>query len=273
MAVGDLLVKDGQYEFQGLLFNGGPVEPFYMVTSVDGLWAIDDKINDSDNQVDDGEFFGEDHVASKQIIVNLDILAATEASAQGYLDSLRSAWQPQLDFIPFAFRKAGFSDKQFLWVKPRKLAAPNNWDTTKGRLTVVGELRAADPRIYELTQQLVAIPTNGNANCSQGGWYSRGSDPIIEIDGPFTNPRITNNLWARTIRLDLVVPFGQTLIIDVAAKTILMYDGANYFDYYSYKRNDNQWWSLTPGVNNIAFAATGTTSNTHCRVKWYNARI
>jgi len=276
MAVGDLIYRDGQYEFQGILFNNGPwSKPARYARSVLNLWGRGNKSNDHERDSDHGAFLGDDYVSSKLIEVHLDIDCANAAQANVEILALSQAWQPMTAEIPFVFQKAGLPGKKVIYVRPRDLDIPSDYEVGRGFVKVSGRLFAADPRIYSLTQKVVAGQINaGSTNngivATNDGLFNGGSYPIVEIDGPTVNPRVAFSQDGNaTLRLDGSLSAGSTLIIDTLYRTVTI-AGA---DEYDWVRTDNQWPKLWPGVNNITYSRTGTTGNSPWRVKFQDAWV
>lgn len=76
--------------------------------------------------------------------------------------------------------------------------------------------------------------------------------PIWTIEGPATNPTLTNITSSQSLSWLGTVPSGQTLTIDIANQTATM-AGANVYAFLS-----GDWVELRPGVNRISYAVTGT---------------
>lgn len=77
--------------------------------------------------------------------------------------------------------------------------------------------------------------------------------PVWQVVGPATNPTLTNITTGETISFDGTVPAGQTLTVDMDARTATM-AGANVFQFIT-----GDWLRLEPGNNRISYTATGTT--------------
>lgn len=76
--------------------------------------------------------------------------------------------------------------------------------------------------------------------------------PIWTIEGPATNPTLTNITSSQSLSWLGTVPSGQTLTIDIANQTATM-AGANVYAFLS-----GDWVELRPGTNRISYAVTGT---------------
>lgn len=95
---------------------------------------------------------------------------------------------------------------------------------------------------FQLYQQ-----TAVSATCTNGGTF--GAPPIITIDGPTTGPRVTNVTTGLVLDLDgLTLAEGESVVIDVGAKTILKNDGT---DLSGYLTAESDWWVLEPGDNEL----------------------
>lgn len=276
MAAGDLITRDGQYEFQGILFNNGPwTKPTRFVTEVRNLWGHTKKTNDQERDADDGAFLGDDFVASKLIEFHVDIECTGAAQANQEIIILDQAWQPMTAEIPFVFQKAGLTGKKVIYVRPRDIDIPSNYDLGRGFIRMSSRLFAPDPRIYSLAQKtasgsIAAGSTNNAITATNDGTFLHGSRPIVEIDGPTVNPRVTfAESGGEALRLDGSLAAGQTIIIDTYYRTVTI----GGVDAYSWVRTDNQWPKLMPGVNNITYSRTGTTGTSPFRVKFQDAWI
>lgn len=79
--------------------------------------------------------------------------------------------------------------------------------------------------------------------------------PVWKVQGPATNPTLTNTTTGQSITWTGTVPNGQTLTIDMAEQTATM-AGANVFQYI-----DGQWIRLDAGNNSLTYTATGATAS------------
>ena len=75
--------------------------------------------------------------------------------------------------------------------------------------------------------------------------------PIWKVNGPATNPTLTNITTGQTITWTGFVPSGQTLTIDMGEMTASL-AGANVFEYVS-----GEWIELQSGNNLITYTAQG----------------
>lgn len=112
-------------------------------------------------------------------------------------------------------------------------------------------------------EYMTEVDTDGAGYEWQGGGGGGGNTitldaveavrPVWEVIGPATNPTLTNITTGETISFDGTVPAGQTLTVDMDARTATM-AGANVFQFIT-----GDWLRLEPGNNRMSYTATGTT--------------
>lgn len=271
---GQLIVADYQYEFRGLLFGS---RTQYQVESMDGLLSLPSaKGDDDENQEDHGSIAGVDLIPPRTITSQINTLAEGYGTAQPLIDAAARAFQvsKRAAFVEYAFvtQRPGHT-KRFCLARARRSDFPSNFDTAKGLAKGAMQLFATDPRFYSLAETItdIIIPNagaNNQGNVVNNGNLLDGTFPILEITGPSTNPRIQNNAdGGRTIRIDVVIPAGQTLTIDTKNKTVFL----NGVDRYDTVRSDNQWWVILPGVNVVVYNRTGAGNASQLRVRHNDA--
>jgi len=81
--------------------------------------------------------------------------------------------------------------------------------------------------------------------------------PIVEFQGPLTNPFIKNVDLGRTIELNINIANGETIVVNMREKTILK--GSQSF--FNNLVSGSQFWWLNPGESTILFG-TGSGSDT-----------
>jgi len=266
MPAGDLITKNGQYEFNGLLMNDGAFPVGIMVEKVTGLYELPPFKSTGDSESPDthGGKTGRDLLSKRIIVMDLAVYSDTDAEMNAKLRAIAGVFQPQDALLPFVYQKAGLG-KLRLEARPRRLGGfDSNYDQAMGLSKGSVMLVADDPRIYDFLETAVNIvipanqlgPISGNVNMI--GNFKGGAYPVLTITGPVTNPRIQNmGDGGKTIRIDIVVPAGQALVIDTQKRTILL----NGVDEYDTKRSDNEWWVLRPGVNEVKFSRSNNVAN------------
>ena len=138
------------------------------------------------------------------------------------------------------------------------------------------QLRADDPTWYSpdvLGNIIVSTYLDTNIGGTQvlaigGNWPTF---PIIRVNGPITNPTITNNTTGRVIAITATISAGAYYDIDLSygKKTVVDNGGVNRIATVS-ASSDLATWALNPGNNTIAVTGTGTTSASDLTFTYYN---
>lgn len=268
MAVGDLVTKDFMYEFNGLAFGSGTP---YITSKVKGLLAPPGlRSNDKDRQDAHGSFPSRRTYSKRRIEFDVAV-DGTPANIEALMQSLMTAFT--ITDLPqqFVFQRPNGFGKRFAWCFVDASDFDSDYDVAHGYATGSLALVAHDPRYYSLAETSTLITIALNANSQNGNVTNIGNfdtAPILEIPGPSTNPRISNAADGnKTIRVDIAIPTGQTLIIDTKARSVTL-AGVDRFDVV---RTDNQWWKLKPGVNPISYNRTGGGAASSLNVRHRNA--
>lgn len=272
------ITEDMQYEFRGVLFGHGTE---IQVETMEGLFGMPSaRTNDDENQEDHGDHAGVDLSPGRTLTGKLNCLGGWGQGTQTLLDLLSEAFQSSkreafMEY-PFATQRPGH-DVRFVYARPRRSEFPSDYALARGKGVGAIQVYATDPRWYSAVEQVqtLVLPNAGatiTADVESYGDFKDGSMPLIEIDGPCTNPRVANlDDDGKTIRLDVVVPVGQTLLIDTKRRTVFL-NGVDRFDTV---RADNQWWVILPGINSIKYdrSAGGVASNLRLkfRAAWTSA--
>lgn len=278
MPTPSLITRDGQYEFNGLLLNDATTDTNTLrVAKVSGLFDIpDSKVTEVELQDDHGGDIGRELLSMRRIIMDLWVQSSTAANMYSKLQAIADAFQPLPTSLPLFFRRASVGTL-FLPVRPRKLGGfDTGWDMEGGLSKGSVMLVAPDPRKLSIVDKTSVLTIASGGTTASGaavmaGNFNGGSKPILEIDGPVTNPRIVNaGDGGRTIRIDMVISAGQKLVIDTATRSVTILG----IDQSANVRSDNQWWVLNRGSNAITFTRSNTPSNTGVlTVKWNDAYI
>jgi hypothetical protein len=271
---GDAITRDYQYEFRGLLFGSATS---YQTETVEGIIGLPSALGSDDNNDEDhGMHAGVDLLPGRTITITMNLIAEG-VPAQVLLDAVTKTFQvsKRAAFVeyPFITRRPEHT-KRFALCRARRAEFVSDYDLAHGLGKGGGvQLFATDPLFYSLEETELVIPIPNAAVMAQGnaaglGDFLDGSPPIIEIAGPVTNPRIVNAADdGKTIRLDVVVGAGHTLLIDTKNKTVFL-DGVDRFDTV---RGDNQWWRIVPGINLITINRDNAGANTTMTVRHHEA--
>jgi hypothetical protein len=271
---GDLITRERQYQLGDLLL--GPGTP-YIVQSVEGLGVPATITHDIDDPADDGDVEQEDeYFGPRNIDISLglyddhphpdfhevvDALVAEMSAVRGELTE-------------FAFRFVG-RPVLFCRVRPRRYRTAIDPVYHKGMTFAVLQLYGPRPHILAADEQSEAITLAGGVNTGQstfavGGTYP--TKPIITVEGPARNPRLTHTGLGRALRVDIDIQTGEKLVFDAWSRTVRL-EGENVYDTV---RWDNEWWELLKGSNTVQYARSSTALNgatSTATIAWRDARM
>jgi len=261
MAAGDLINRKKQYEFRNLLIGSNTV---YVVEQVDGLHSMPEiERTDTEYQFKHGSAPGFVRMAEREIEIEMKIDSSVDDIGSA-LAAVRSAFQ-----LPR--RRFSRTLEPFVWmdddnIKKRVMARclrrniPSDYELALGLGQVDLLLVAPDPIILSNTLRSAQVnlgvgSTSGSVDIENLGDFVDGYDPTIQIQGPFVNPRITNeNDDFRQIKIDVEGGAADVLEINVKNNTVTL----NGVDVFEKVRTDNLWWSVLPGTNRIVYDRDGS---------------
>lgn len=147
-------------------------------------------------------------------------------------------------------------------------------DPVDYHVRTVVQLRADDPTWYDATipsgSTFTYFDTNigGTQIASVGGNWP--TFPVIRINGPITNPTITNNTTGQSIAITATITAGNWFELDLSygKKTVVDNLGANRISTVSASSN-LATWSFIPGNNTIAVTGTGITGASDLTFTFY----
>jgi hypothetical protein len=128
-------------------------------------------------------------------------------------------------------------------------------------------LRASNPRFLSVVRERFALenqPAGSSYDKIAAVLYNKGNfeaHTTVELVGPMTNPRITNetNSTSTVLKTGTTIPAGETWVLENTGTSKRFYrksDGANRF---SYLDDTSMWLMLAANnvANNIRFTASG----------------
>lgn len=217
-----------------------------------------------------GQFYVSDRVLTFTVDIRPDRCTAFGTTLRAATDALTKAWQYTADFgvdTHISFGLPGGVSRT-LYGRPGRQAIDYS-SVEFGYVTVAMEFIAGDPRLYGNTTNAslnLATATTGRGynksyNYGYGGGGSSGiyaavnngttnADPLVVITGIVTNPSIINDTTGETIAFNISLDTGEFLVIDFAAKTVLL-NGTES----RYGTKSGTWFQIVPGTNNIRFLA------------------
>uniref|UniRef100_UPI003F49108C phage distal tail protein n=1 Tax=Nonomuraea sp. CA-251285 TaxID=3240002 RepID=UPI003F49108C len=130
---------------------------------------------------------------------------------------------------------------------PRRYAAVSVTETATLPATLTaGRVYA---RSYDLVFGGVTPGGSGSVFIDQQGTYDE-TPALITFVGPVITPRVEHVQSGRSLTFNLTVEYGQTLVVDLGAKTALLNGTANRAADLS---AGSAWFMLAPGTNELAF--------------------
>jgi len=102
---------------------------------------------------------------------------------------------------------------------------------------------------------------------TNNGWAT--TSPIITIQGPAVNPRVTNVTAGLYLQVDTTLGTEDELVLNTDYRTVTL----NGINRRALLNNASTWFAAPPGTSYYTFTATGTDGNTSCVVSWRNAYI
>lgn len=270
MAAGDLITTDYQYEYNGVLFGSGTLAE---AVEVDGLDRPALRVSDVVRPRDHGEIAGVDWLGGRDVGFVLDVGDGTATNLKAMLDSLANAGSSigQTE-VPLVFQLPGYG-KRRVNARFRRRSFNVNMDYFFGLAQGVAlEFHATDPRIYDNTLSTAALTlpsvsgglgwpvswplgwgsaVGGLVNVTNAGTFA--TRPVITFIGPLTAPSVQNVTAGQTWACTFDLQSGDQLIVDFAARTVLLNGTASR---YSYVTSSSVWWELAPGTSQLQLGAT-----------------
>ena len=270
------ITADRQVEFRGLRLDGA-----YEIQSIEGLAdAPEVRTSDLARSARDGFFAGDDLHGGRTIVITVQIYSWAEADFAAAVQAFRAAFQTggAVEY-PLSFQLPGIGDGGVARIncRCRRRALPLTPVYWAQAVTAVVELFATDPRIFsdvEQTTSVVLQLAEGGGHVWNQVWpndwgpYTPPSyafatnagaveaDVAYRIDGPVINPVIENLTTGATFSVGLTLDTGEYLLLDTAARTVLLNGTANR---YHAVDAGSTWPTLAVGANVVRFSADTDT--------------
>lgn len=242
----------------------------------------------------DGVSFGTDLFGGRTVTFDLGIARRTEAEALDSLERLRLAWRADsIRKTPGAtatltFRRAG--RERMVIGRPRRFAE-NVEHVEEGLVQILADFAAGDDVFYGTTEHVVSVsiaPSTGggliaplaaplattqdsdrSTGMTVGG--SLSAWPIIEIDGPITNP-VVEVLGVFRMEFRRTVAEGDTFVVDTApwARTVLL-NGSPTTSGLTRASTRLSRAAMPPGDYEVALSGNSPTGTASARVRWREA--
>lgn len=250
---GELIVRDYQYQVGNFLMGSNTP---YITNNWHGLDEKPDmNVSDTARQDAWGVMTGIDLYKERVVThdIKIDGVNGADAEAKRRLFIANTG----VFKVPkqFVWQRPNGLGKRFIWVVRARAVIPSDDLLAHGIAQGSCEWTAADPRIYSvvLHEDVLVIPNGGmQVNRAVINNGEEAAAPVLLIQGPCTNPRITNSQDRnRVIRVDIVLGGADVLSIDTKARQVTK-NGVAVPP--GTVRSDNQWWALQAGANQITFS-------------------
>lgn len=289
-----------RFAFNDFEFGGG--NSVYQILTLDGLEDLPVIRNQDDNRgYQDGMWTGRDFLSGRTLVFTMTIRGDSNYSMNYYLDQLQANLVPQQQGTGLLQFQMPGSDLQRIDARVRRRSIQVNPDYSSGLATATYEFFCPDPRYYDdqlkttdLTDSTAiagrtynrvytATATNPSNPNETGMSYGGGAGapnlitndgwtttyPVITIQGPAINPKITNVTAGAFLLIDATLGTNDELILNTDYRTVTL----NGINRRALLNNSSTWFAAPPGTSYYTFTATGTDGNTACVVTWRNAYI
>lgn len=288
------------FAFNDFEFGGG--NSVYQIMTIDGLEDLPVIRNQDDNRgYQDGMWTGRDFLSGRMLTFTITVRGDTNYNMNYYLDLLQANLVPQQQGTGLLQFQLPGSDLQRIDARVRRRAIQINTDYSSGMATAIYEFFCPDPRYYDDQEKstdlinatavagrtynrVYTAPAINPSNPSDTGMsYGGGAGapnlitnngwtttyPVITIQGPAINPKITNVTAGAFLLIDATIGTNDQLVLNTDYRTITL-NGVNR---RALLNNSSTWFAAPPGTSYYTFTATGTDGNTACVVTWRNAYI
>lgn len=110
------------------------------------------------------------------------------------------------------------------------------------------------------------VGTGGAGSVTNSGTVE--AYPVLSFNGPLTNPRLTNTTTGDTILLEMTIPSGAQVVVDMKERTIVQGGVTNRI---SKKSSDSTFWALEVGVNYLQLTTSDSGDTGTVEVEFRSA--
>lgn len=290
-----------RFAFNGFEFGGG--NSVYQIMTIDGLEDLPTIRNQDDNRgYQDGMWTGRDFLSGRTLTFVITVRGDSNFSMNYYLNLLQTNLVPQQQGTGLLQFQLPGSDLQRINARVRRRSITINTEYSSGLATATYEFFCPDPRYYDNTEKTTDLinatavagrtynrvytypPTSVSNNPYISGMFFGGGAgapnlitndgwtatyPIITIQGPCINPKITNVTQGLFLQVDTVLGTADELVLNTDLRTVTL----NGVSRRALLNNASTWFAAPPGTSYWTFTATATNGNTACVVSWRNAYI
>lgn len=279
-----------KYKYKDLFINDE--NSYYFLTEVDGLGSSPGIRDTRENRAsEDGQYDYGQYLSGRLVTFKGNILAPTTDLRRSARDVLKNNFLSDGTYNWLKWQESGEEAKQ-VYCKVYSLDINDSVGQGPYIRGFTINFLAIDPRIYSQTEQVITIniPSSvggrgypskdypkdygtaqigGRATINNAG--KKECPPMVKMYGPLTNPKIKNNTDDyKEIKVNIVVASGDYLEIDFEDKTIMLNGNTSR---YGHADDDNQWWKILSGNNDIEFRDGGGNINAYAQIIFRSAWI
>ena len=260
----------GQYTFSYLGDQGFGLAPLHRITTRGPLQHGDSDI----------DFRLDPRILQIPLVVKNESSTAPKATHYSIRNALLQIFKPQSSGtlqILIGTTSGGVSKIQDYRIDTKVLGGLSfDVEPTSYHVRTIVQLRAEDPTWYEpYTSGNPYVVTYFDTNIGSSQIFPIGGNwqtyPVIRINGPITNPTITNTTTGEVIAITATISAGAYYDIDLSygAKTVVDNTGTNRISTVS-AASDLATWHFEPGNNTIAVTGSSTSSSSDIDFTYYN---
>ncbi|WP_068922205.1 phage distal tail protein [Planobispora rosea] len=290
MAAGDLIAREAQIEFNGLLL--GMDTPFEGI-KLQGWGDLNVSLGNAPRNSRHGSWPG--RARAPERVVTFDFQVNTDwADFAAQIDALERATAIPTGSTEYPLVVRTPAATRMVRAKCTARVLPEDYLYMAGGPVGVLQWVASDPRRYEVTERSATItsPTSGsggltypltypldygtagspaNATCTNFG--TAETNPTLVLTGPITTPRIINSTLGRTLEFNLDLLAGQTLTIDTDAGTVMLNGTTDRLYTRTNLSVPVEMFEFGPGDNDITLLAAAFGVNAQMAITWQSAYL
>lgn len=210
---GDSLTgRSGEVEWNGVLW--GPATDVAVLLPVEG-WLASPNIDNLNVERPGRHGAWDARKLAQQRIVSIRLQpdsAQDPTQVQTLIDTILAATGIAEDDapLPLVVKAYGAPRLAYGQVVDRPLTLDGDYNV--GLPTVGVIIACADPRLYSLQREGVTVPLDTPTALANTG--NAATNPLIRVEGPVTNPTLTNLTMSRALVFTITLTAGQLLEID-----------------------------------------------------------
>ncbi|ETK36116.1 phage distal tail protein [Microbispora sp. ATCC PTA-5024] len=254
---GDLVVLPGQVEYDGTLWGEGTSFRVNEITGWTSLPTIDN--GNTLRPQRHGAWSGRKLAQQRLVTIKMQALAGTDPSTvDSLLDELAAAASVPDDESERNLVIRGWGPKRIARGAVVDFVSSMDDDYSVGMPTVSVLIACSDARKYGLTVTSVVVDNGSTAAAVNEG--NTSTHPLVRINGPCTNPSITNQTTDRILSFGVTLASNETLLVDTNAGTAVI-GAADYMHTLAPLSVPPEDWYLVKGTNAISYSASSGGAN------------